>query len=206
MPDPGYDLLNRHLKVSRETFERLSVYHDLLLKWQAKINLISNDSIPDIWTRHFLDSAQLINHIPSLGASILDIGAGAGFPGMVTAILGAHDVHLVESDGKKVAFLREVSRETETPVSIHHERAENVRLDKCDIILSRACSDLNQLLRLCEKNVSRETFSLFHKGKNYSNELEDADKYWSFEQQVLPSVTDPNGVIIKLSHIHRRAP
>lgn len=206
MPDTGHDILNQHIRVPRETLDRLSIYHNLLLKWQAKINLISNDSIPDVWSRHFLDSAQLINHLPSLDHTIMDIGSGAGFPGMVIAILGGRDIHLVESDGKKIAFLREISRETQTPVTLHHNRIENVCLEKCDVILSRACSDLNQLLKLCEKNVSRGTISLFHKGKNYSNELEDAKKYWSFESQILPSVTDKNGVIVKLSHIQRRVP
>lgn len=205
MLDTNFELLNRHVNVSRETFKKLSLYYDLLIKWQSKINLISDQTISDIWSRHFLDSLQLLKHIPKTlkNPAMIDIGTGAGFPGMALAIYGVGEIHLIESDGKKISFLKEVSRITESKVFIHHDRIENVKLDKCDIILSRACSDLNQLLNLSSKNVSRETFSLFHKGKNYSNELEEAKKHWSFDTEIFPSVTDQNGVIVKLSNINR---
>ncbi|MFW0777747.1 MAG: 16S rRNA (guanine(527)-N(7))-methyltransferase RsmG [Rickettsiales bacterium] len=202
--DNHFDLLNSHLKVSHETYEKLSTYHDLLIKWQSKINLISNDTVSDIWSRHILDSLQLVPHIPSLDNTMMDIGTGAGFPGMALAIYGYNNIHLVESDGKKIVFLREVSRVTNSPVTIHHQRVEQVEIPKCDIILSRACSDLNKLLNLSIKNVSHETTSLFHKGKNYSIEIEDAKKHWSFDHEITKSITDPNGVIVKLSNICRR--
>ena len=205
MPNSNFDLLNQHFKVSHETFERLSLYHDLLIKWQSKINLISNETVSDIWTRHILDSIQISSYIKSLDSVIIDIGSGAGFPGLVLSILGYSNIHLIESDGKKVAFLREVSRVTKSSVTIQHKRAEDVLINNCAIILSRACSNLNQLLSLSIKNVSHETISLFHKGKNYSIEIEDAKKHWLFDYEILPSITDPNGAIIKLSNIHRRA-
>jgi len=205
VPDNIFDFLNQHIIVSRETFERLKIYHDLLLKWQSKINLISNDTVSNVWNRHFLDSLQITQYIPNYNNVIMDIGTGAGFPGMVIAICGYNNVHLVESDTKKISFLREVSRVTNTPVFIHHVRIEEVVIDNTQIILSRACSNLNQLINLASKNVSRETFFLFHKGKNYSNEIEDAKKSWLFDEVIFPSITDPNGVIVKLSNIRRRS-
>jgi len=199
-----FDLLSRHIKVSHETFERLSTYHDLLLKWQSKINLISNDTIEDCWNRHFLDSAQLINQIPDSADNILDIGSGAGFPGMVLAIISNKKCHLIESDTKKATFLKEVARLTNTNVTIYNERVENISIPQMPLITARALANLNQLLNWSEKFVSHETISLFPKGKNYSTELEDAKIEWAFDSEILPSVTDTNGVIVKLSHIKRR--
>ncbi len=203
MPDTSFELLNRYINVSRETFDRLSVYCELLLKWQSKINLISNDTIGNIWQRHILDSLQVVKYIPPNFRNIIDIGSGAGFPGMALAIYGIRNIHLIESDGKKTSFLKEAARITKTEITVYNDRAENAVIDNCDIILSRATSNLNQLLNLAYKNVSRETICLFHKGKNYSNELEEAKKYWSFDQEIFPSISDSGGVILKLSHIKR---
>ena len=204
MVDSAFELLNLHINVSYETFDKLCLYYDLLIKWQNKINLISSDTIDHIWERHFLDSAQLINYLPEPNGNIIDIGSGAGFPGMILAVMGIPNIHLIESDGKKISFLREVARITNSNVTIHHDRVEDINIENCKIILSRAVTDLTQLLNLIEKNVSHETISLFHKGKNYSNELEEAKNNWSFEHQIFPSITGHNGVIIKLSHIKRR--
>ena len=104
MPDTVLHRLKDELKVSHETLDRLKTYHDLLYKWQKKINLISNDTADHIWERHILDSLQLLKHIVNLDSTIMDIGTGAGFPGMALAMAGCSDVHLVESDGKKIAF------------------------------------------------------------------------------------------------------
>lgn len=205
MRETAFDLLNRYIPVSHETVDRLETYHALLLKWQAKINLISDDTIGDCWNRHFLDSAQLIKHLPENARELTDIGSGAGFPGMVLAIISNKKTHLVESDGRKVSFLREVARLTKANVVIHNDRIENVIIDKCDVIMARALSNLNQLLSLTEKFVSHGTICLFHKGKNYSKEISDAKIEWSFDSDILPSVTDEHGVIVKLSHIQRRA-
>lgn len=203
MPDP-FHILNYHVSVSRESFKKLSLYHDLLLKWQPKVNLVGPDTIPDSWRRHFLDSIQLANHIDDLSKKMVDMGTGAGFPGMVLAIIGATDIHLIESDLKKIIFLREVARITDTKITIHHCRMEERPIDRADIILSRACASLDALLSLASFYISHGTFCLFHKGKNYSNEIEDANEHWSFHPTIFPSVTDTQGVILKLEHIERR--
>lgn len=204
MPESIYHLLNSHLSVSHETLDRLSLYRELLIKWQGKVNLVSNDSIADSWKRHFLDSLQLINHIPDLNLRMIDMGSGAGFPGMAIAIYGAPNVHLIESDSKKVLFLREVARITKTNIAIHHERVERLRGITGDVILSRALSDLSKLLDYAFPYISYGTICLFPKGKNYTKEIEEAKTKWSFDHDIIPSITDSQGVILKISHLKER--
>ncbi len=204
MRDNPFDLLNRHIKVSPETFLKLSLYHDLLLKWQSKINLVGADTLADAWDRHFLDSLQLLNAIDDLSGTIVDVGSGAGFPGMTLAIGGATDMHLIESDGKKITFLREIARLTETKVSIHHCRAEDCEKLSADIIVSRAVSSIDNLLSFSLPQISHGTTCLFHKGKNYAKEIEEAKEHWLFEITVIPSVTHDQSAILKLTHIRKR--
>lgn len=182
--------------------DKFSIYHDLLIKWQKTVNLVSNASLLDLWRRHFLDSAQLMPHIPT-GSAIMDVGSGAGFPGMVLAILGIGEVFMVESDRKKCEFLKNVSRETKTPVHIYNERIENIS-QKTDVITSRALAPLPQLLPLCIPLMGKNAFCLFHKGKNYSKEIEDAQISNCFTWNILNSITDPHAVIVKLSHIEAK--
>ena len=197
--------LNRHIHVSRETYDKLQKYHDLLIKWQAKINLVSNDSLDQAWTRHFLDSLQLMKFIPNLSDIMIDFGSGAGFPGMVLAICGAEKMNLIESDSRKAAFLREVTRVTNTNVAIHNCRIENLKFSqKAKIIVSRACSNLDTLLNYSFPYVSHETICLFPKGKNYSKDIDDANEHWMFSHTIIPSVTDSEGVILKLTDIEKR--
>jgi len=200
----AFEYLNRFIDVSHETFERLFLYHELLHKWQPKINLVGPDTLKDAWSRHFLDSLQLLKLIPDLSTKMADLGSGAGFPGMALAIVGATDMHLVESDTRKISFLREVARVTSTKVEIHHCRIENCPVEKVDIIVSRACSDLDTLLSFSDRYVSHETICLFHKGKNYSKDIVDANIHWLFDYDVVPSVTDTQGVILKLAHFRKR--
>ncbi len=203
MPDNSFELLNSYLPVSRETFESLSIYHDLLLKWQAKINLVGNDTLSDVWRRHFLDSLQLVKYIEDKNHVIVDLGSGAGFPGMALAIYGYKNVHLIESDSRKVAFLREVSRVTNTKVSIHNCRIENNPIEKVDIFISRACAPLEKLFQLISTSVSRETICLFHKGKNYSIESNNALKNWQYDMFVTSSIADSQSVILNISNIRK---
>lgn len=204
MPDDPFDLLNCCYKVSRETFERLEAYYSLLVKWQKSINLVGPETLADAWSRHFLDSLQLMNNIDDAAKIIVDIGSGAGFPGMVLAICGATNVHLIESDGKKVTFLSEVARVTNTKLTIHHSRVENIKGVSPGVIVSRACDSLKKLLSLSSNFVSRENFCLFHKGKNYSNEINEAKLHWMFDIDVIPSITNKEGVVLKLTHISER--
>jgi 16S rRNA (guanine527-N7)-methyltransferase len=199
-----FELLNRHVSVSRETYDRLTLYYDLLVKWQAKVNLVGPDTISQAWQRHFLDSLQLQQYIENKNAIIADIGTGAGFPGMALAILGYKNIHLIESDAKKITFLREVARITNTSVSIHHGRVENILIDNISFILSRACAPLDQLFSYSKNFVSHETICLFHKGKNYSKDIEDAKLHWLFEAGVFPSIVDTESVVLKIINLRKR--
>jgi 16S rRNA (guanine527-N7)-methyltransferase len=204
MPRDPYELLNECFFVSHETFARLKIYHDLLLKWQAKINLISDDTVPTIWSRHFLDSIQLAKFIPGDEREILDVGSGAGFPGMVLSICGIKNISLIESDAKKISFLNEVARLTSTDTKIIHDRAENIFMEDVGVIMARALSELRNLFETSSQNVSHETICLFPKGKNYAMEIEDAKKEWQFNYDIFPSVTDANAVILRVSNLQRR--
>ncbi len=198
-----FDFLNSHIPVPRGTFESLSIYYELLLKWQNKINLIGPDTITDIWSRHFLDSLQLLKYIDDREKTIVDLGSGAGFPGMALAIYGFKNIHLIESDSRKIAFLREVARVTNTKISIHHKRIENCKIDNIDIFVSRALAPLDKLFHLISKSVSHETKCFFHKGKNYSIENENALLNWRYDMVVNPSIVDSQSVILEFSNIRK---
>jgi len=183
---------------------RLKLYHSLLLKWQKSLNLISPSTIEDSWNRHFTDSAQLAKYISIKNPVIVDLGSGGGFPGMVLAIMVEGSFHLVESDNKKCIFLREVSRETKTKTIIHNNRIENISIPHIDYITSRACASVSQLLSWSQNLVSHETRCLFLKGKNYSIEIDEANKEWHFDVDLHPSITEKESAILELSHIRRR--
>lgn len=204
LPEEALLLLKCHVDISDEIFSRLFAYHDLLLKWQAKVNLIGSDTIEDIWNRHFLDSLQLLKLLPSTSKPILDLGSGAGFPGMVLAIAGIKNIHLVESDSKKTSFLKEVARITKTDVIIDNIRIEDMNLSDAGVVMARALADLPTLFEYIERFVSHETIYLFPKGKNYAKELQDAKLKWNFDAVAIPSVTDINAVILSISNLRRR--
>lgn len=196
-----YESVFRDFSVSRETFEKLSIYHDQLIKWQKSINLVGPSTLDNIWERHFKDSIQLLPLIKNDNSIKIDLGSGAGFPGLLLAICGIANIQLIESDGKKIVFMKEVARLTETKIEMHQSRIESVSLPTASYIFSRALADVSSLLRLSTKFVSHGTICLFHKGKNWANEIEDAKKNFEFSYEALPSVTDSEGVILKLSDI-----
>ncbi len=195
--------------VSRETLEKLKAYHALLLKWQEKINLISSVTVSDAWNRHFIDSAQIAPLLPEGIKSIVDLGSGAGFAGLVLAMMRPDiSLTLVESDAKKCAFLQTVSRETRTPVVIRNARIEAATSDikAPDIITARALASLKSLLDYCEPwLVSRENIRfIFPKGAQFSAEIADANQAgWQFDWTETQSKTDPAARILCLTHVRR---
>jgi 16S rRNA (guanine527-N7)-methyltransferase len=193
--------------VSAETLARLQLYADLLEKWQKKINLVGPATIPDLWQRHMLDSAQLFPLLPSPDCQIMDFGSGAGFPGLVLAIMGVPQVTLVESDGRKCAFLAEAMRVTGTgtTVRLENRRIEEVSPGPVDVVTSRALAPLDKLLALAEPFLGADTLCLFLKGKKADQELTEATKDWMMQVTKIPSQTDPSGTILKLENIARRA-
>ncbi len=187
--------------VSRETLDRLRTYADLLVKWQPRINLVGPATLPDLWRRHFLDSAQLFPHVPA--GPLVDLGSGAGFPGLVLAVLGAGPVHLMESDQRKCAFLREAARVTGTSVTVHNQRIEKIPAFPAACITARALAPLADLLALGQNFLNRDTLCLFLKGRGGDEELTAASKEWNMSIERVNSVTDPSGIILKLKEVTR---
>lgn len=182
--------------VSREIWDRLTLYRDLLNKWQNAFNLVSPKSLPEAWDRHFADSAQLAAHISPEAKVIVDMGSGAGFPGMVLAIMNRDlEVHLIESDEKKTQFLRTVSRETHTPVIIHTSRIENMTGQvRPDLVTARALASLSQLLDYCMPwaRDNPDLLMLFLKGETVLDEIEAAKSRFKFNYKTVPSLTAPD--------------
>jgi len=199
-----FDFKKYGIEVSRETTEKLEKYHELLLKWQKAINLVSNNTLEDAFTRHFLDSVQLINYIENKDIKLVDMGSGAGFPGLVLAILGVREVHLVESDSRKCQFLKNVSRETGlTNVTVHNKRIEDCEIDSADLFSARALASLDKLFSMVFtiKGENNQKSCLFLKGEKLEQEIADSLKEYSFEYDIYPSISDEKGKIIKISQL-----
>jgi 16S rRNA (guanine527-N7)-methyltransferase len=198
------DCFQRHgFFVSRETLEKLAAYATLLLKWQKAINLVGPTTLDDLPERHFYDSAQLFRYIPDINVRLADLGSGAGFPGLVLALLGVKDVHLVESDVRKATFLREVSRETGLKVTIHDKRAEDCQIPDIDVITARALAPLPDLLRMTTRLATpgRPLLGLYPKGSQYQGEVQKAQRSWTFNLEVFPSETDTSGNILRIKDL-----
>lgn len=189
--------------VSRETLDRLSIYADLLVKWQARINLVGPATLPDLWQRHFLDSAQLYPLLPAGTTTLADLGSGAGFPGLVLAIMGVPDVHVLESDARKCAFMREAARMAEVKLTIHNARIEKVPSFRADVVTSRALAALGPLLDLAFPFLGDGSQCLFLKGKTGEDELTAASKDWNMRIERFTSQTDPSGVILRIQEVSR---
>jgi 16S rRNA (guanine527-N7)-methyltransferase len=197
------DELAARLHVSRETLERLTIYLELLRRWQPAINLVGAGTLADPWRRHFLDSAQLAAHVPAGAARLVDLGSGAGFPGMVLAILGVPGVDLIESDRRKAQFLREVARATGASVGVHAERIECIRAWPADVITARALAPLPRLLVLAERFQTSDSVCLFLKGRSGAHELTEARATWHMEAAMSPSLSEPTGTVLQLRGIRR---
>lgn len=193
----------RRFNVSRETLSLLSAYVALLEKWQTRINLVSSATLPDVWHRHILDSAQLTLYLPAVLArqrrQILDIGSGAGFPGLVLAILGAGDVQLVESDQRKAVFLQTVIRELGLPAHVSNQRIEKLPACQPDVITARALAVLPKLMSFIAPQLHNDLTCLFLKGVSVNQELNNFQTYSTMTPHVFPSITSDNGVIVKLT-------
>jgi 16S rRNA (guanine527-N7)-methyltransferase len=189
--------------VSRETLSRLEAYAALLIQWATRINLVGRDTLPDLWRRHILDSAQLRPLIPDSARSLIDLGSGAGFPGLVLAILGVPGVELVEADSRRCAFLREAARITEAEVALRACRIQAVPPHSVDVVTARACAPLDRLLDFAEPFLAPETLCLFPKGERFEEELTLVREGWTMSASVERSLSDRRGVILRLQQVAR---
>lgn len=202
------NLKNNFCDVSRETFDKLEQYEASLSEWQQKFNLVSNSSLEDAWNRHFLDSVQIFKFIPEDAKTLYDFGSGAGFPGMVLAVIAGEKtpylkISLIESIGKKTLYLNEVKNITRVNVDVLNQRIENIAPKKVDVITSRAMASLKELLEYTNKFFSKKTKCIFLKGRSYAEEINEAKKTWSFNFEVVKSQTSDEGVILIITNLLR---
>jgi len=196
------------LNVSRETMERLETYADLLARWNPKINLVSKTTLPDLWTRHIVDSAQLFTLAAHPVKHWVDMGSGGGFPGLVIAIIATeHDspkkLTLIESDTRKSAFLRTVIRETGVSAVVLNDRIEKVKPLGADILSARALADLPKLLGFAERHMSADGTALLLKGASWKKELQNAQSQWKFDHEIVKSLTETGPVILRIKGVSR---
>ncbi|CAN7156423.1 16S rRNA (guanine(527)-N(7))-methyltransferase RsmG [Phenylobacterium sp. LjRoot219] len=183
----------------------LARFRELLAEWNERMNLIGPATLEVYWNRHAWDSAQLLKLAPEAQVWA-DLGAGAGLPGLVLAIMGkgrdGFHVHLVESMTKRCRFLSEVVGELGLPATVHNARAENLQL-AVDIVTARACAPLGRLLGYAQPYLKAGALGLFLKGQDVAAELEDAAKSWEFEADTVPSLSDPRGQIVRVRRLGR---
>ena len=198
--------------VSRETRERLEIYAGLLRKWQKSQNLVAPSTLPQLWTRHIADSAQIHAVLPTARRWV-DFGSGAGFPGLVTAILLADTagaaVHLVESNKGKAAFLRTVARECGAPAVIHAERIDDFArgfTELVDGVSARALASLDRLVGWAAPLVGRGAVAVFHKGQDFGAEVQEATLSWDLDLVEHPSRVDASGRLIEIRRIVSKNP
>lgn len=183
----------------------LERFLEMLTAGNAVMNLIGPSTLADFWNRHAWDSAQLLRIAPD-ALTWADLGAGAGFPGLVLAILGkgrpGHHVHLIESMAKRCRFLAQVVQELDLPATVHNERAENLTLP-VDIVTARACAPFHRLLGYARPYLKRGAIGLFLKGQDVASDLEEASIYWELEASVVPSMSDERGRIVRIGRLGR---
>lgn len=190
--------------VSRETYANLVTYRALLIQWQNAINLIAPSTLDFIWSRHFFDSAQLCSLAPPNAKSWLDLGSGAGFPGLIIAAVARQrmpelSVTLVESDIRKCAFMREAARIMGLSVHILSRRIADIPIQKADVISARALTDLPTLIKYATPHLSLKTTLIFPKGNSYMVEVRKLENDWQESVEVIKSCVDPDSVILRIS-------
>lgn len=203
----GEDDFAADIDVSRETLEKLKTYSASLVKWQKAKNLVANSTLDDRWRRHFLDSAQLYPLIrrfhPVVELKILDIGSGAGFPGLVLSIMGLGAATMVEANGRKCTFMKHVARETSAPVSVLDQRIESVQPIEVDILTSRACAKITQLLEWSSPFLGANSEMWLLKGETAEDELTQAAALWNMTVERFDSRSSREGVVLRLSGIKK---
>lgn len=200
---PGADALD----VSRETYDCLQTFADLVEKWTPRINLVSKASLAQFWDRHIRDSLQLLDVAPPTG-SWVDMGSGGGFPGLVIAIAlkdqpSDRTLTLIESDQRKCAFLRTVIRDCDLTAQVIPDRIETAPAQKADILSARALATLPRLLDLSSHHAHETTLHLYPKGKNWREEVDAARNDWRFDCQPVISKTNPDAVILRITGVQR---
>lgn len=200
--------MSADLNVSRETMERLKTFDATLQKWNPRINLVSKSTIPDLWSRHILDSIQVFEAVEQPIGRWVDIGSGGGLPGVIVAICAAEkapelNITLIESDQRKSAFLRTAARECGIKINVISERIEAAESQFADVLSARALADLSLLCEFSERHLKKEGLCIFPKGGNWKKEVDNALQQWRFEWEAITSLTEPQAVILKMKGVER---
>lgn len=195
------------LDVSRETLAALLQFEQLVRRWNPAINLVSKTTLPEIWSRHILDSTQIFSLCPPKALVWADFGSGGGFPGIVVAILAAQlkpelRVTLVESDLRKATFLRQAAHALSLPVSVCSARIESLDSLQADVVSARALASLPELLAHADRHLVAGGVAIFPKGARYAEELAEARKSWAFDVDVQQSQSDQDAAILVIRNIH----
>jgi 16S rRNA (guanine527-N7)-methyltransferase len=195
--------------VSRETLARLKIYAEMLQDWNSRQNLVSRASLADLWRRHFWDSAQLAPYIAASANSLVDLGSGAGFPGLVLAEIlrdrSGFRVALYEATAKKCRFLEAVAQRLSLAAEVRQGRIEDAAPEIFDVIVARACAPLAKLLPYAQRFWGKKSVALLLKGQNVEVELTESNKSWRMEAVRHQSRSDPSGVILEIRELHRVA-
>lgn len=199
------EFIEEFKNVPRGTIDRMENFVQLLIKWNGKINLVGKSTERDIWSRHILDSAQLYKFLPSSSGTLIDIGSGAGLPGIILKILGFPEVSLVESDQRKCAFLHEAIRIADLKnILIENKRVEEIKDKKFDIITCRAFASLSDIFKLTSKFNKKESLNLFLKGSNVHNELDEASTKWIYDVELHPSITNKDSFVVAITNLRAK--
>lgn len=196
--------------ITDRTVAALNAYAAIITKWNRSINLVSKATEDQVWSRHIADSVQLWRHVPTGVRRLADLGSGAGFPGLVLALLASQDgsdpdVILIESDQRKSAFLREAARAMGVRVRVENARIEQVAPLGAQLVTARALAALPRLLELAVPHMAKGAVGLFPKGVGHAAEIEAARLCWSFDIDVFPSQTDSEARLLRVSNIHRKS-
>ena len=196
--------------VSRETLRRLEAYVDLLIHWNSRINLVGPGTLDAVWKRHIADSAQLLDLAPPDAQSWIDLGSGAGLPGLPVAAIAAEkapslQMTLVESDARKAAFLRSAAREAALEIIVEARRIESMPLRRYDVVSARALAPLDRLCSLAFRFAGPGTVFLFPKGARLDSELTEAARHWHIHAQRIASRTEPAATILRILELEPRS-
>jgi 16S rRNA (guanine527-N7)-methyltransferase len=194
--------------VSRETFDALKAFETEVRRWNAAINLVSRNSLEDLWGRHIADSAQLFELSPPQAVSWVDLGSGGGFPGIVIAVLAREvrpelHVTLVEADLRKATFLRQAAQTLSLNVTVASTRIEALTPQNADILSARALAPLSDLLGYAELHMRSGGIAIFPKGARHTEELAHAREAWEFDVEAIPSASDKDAAVLLVRNIHR---
>ena len=183
---------------------KLQIFVDLLLRWNATVNLVAARDSPTVWDRHVADSLQLVKLLDASATRGVDLGSGAGFPGLVVALASGVRFDLIEADRRKAAFLRTAAQETAAPVTVHACRIEDAKVAAAPLVTARALAPLPRLLALAAPFLASDGVCLFLKGRTVDAELAEAERQWRMRVVRIASETAPDGAILKIVGLTRR--